>query len=434
MKKDAPGVNRAVFTVIKMCTVLIISICLGTVFLYAAYLLPTTSMNRHLEESIPIFQAEGAYPQQVGWCSSTLDNFTDALMLLTAAYDGGEPTIDKAMNLYFKTVEMTPAFNPVNSVLNYGAENAELSTHTYTRYWEGYLVFLKPLLSAMNYQQIRILNQFFQMAILLVLVFLMERSGNRRFILPLLLSLGSLPLIVNAQSLTYSDVYYLSVGGSCVLILRWEKWKNSEKLLFFFLILGILTSYLDFLTYPLVSFGVPVCLYFCLKKESSFWCSLKAFVCLGVAWSLGYAGMWAGKWVCASIFTGKNAMGEALSSILLRSGTVLEDGAPVPLSDTILRNVGEWVKNPFFILSWLFCLVSLVLIMKRNCFECLAKHLIFVVIAFMPFAWYTAVRNHSYVHYFFTYKELVVFAFAAMCFFVKSMSTEQQRGGGTERG
>ena len=434
MKKDTPAVKRAAATGVKMCAVLLIAICLGTVLLYAAYLLPTASMSGHLEESIPVFQAEGSYPRQASWCSSTLDNFTDALMLLTAAYDGGEPTMDKAMNLYFRTVETTPDFNPVNSVLSCGSENMELAMRTYTRYWEGYLIFLKPLLSVMNYQQIRILNQIFQVAVLLLLVFLMERSGNRRFILPLLLSLGSLPLIVNAQSLTYSDVYYLPEGGSCILILNWEKWKNSEKLLFFFFILGILTSYLDFLTYPLVSFGIPACLCFCLKEENNFWRSLKAFACLGLAWGVGYAGMWAGKWVCASIFTSKNAMREGLSAVLFRSGAVLENAVPVSLSDTILRNVGEWVKNPCFILFWLFCIVMLALILKKDCFEFMAKHLIFLIIAFMPFAWYIAVRNHSYVHYFFTYKELVVFAFAVMCFFVKSLPTGLKRGGEARRG
>lgn len=434
MKKEVPTVKRAAATGVKMCGVLLISICLGTALLYAAYLLPTVSMSRHLEESIPVFQAEGSYPRQVGWCSSTLDNFTDALMLLTAAYDGKEPTMDKAMNLYFETVEMTPTFNPVNSVLNYGSENIELSTRTYTRYWEGYLIFLKPLLSVMNYQQIRIMNQIFQMAILFLLIFLMHRSGNGRFILPLLLSLGLLPVIVNAQSLTYSDVYYLSVGGSCILILKWEKWRNSEKLLFFFLILGILTSYLDFLTYPLVSFGIPVCLFFCIKEENDFRSSLKAFALFGFAWSFGYAGMWAGKWVCASIFTSKNAIQEGLSSVLFRSGAMLEDAVPISLSDTILRNVGEWAKNPFIILFWLFCVATLALIMKRDCFESMAKHLIFLTIAFMPFAWYIVVRNHSYVHYFFTYKELVVFAFAIMSFFVKSMSTGQQGGGKAKGG
>jgi len=75
---------------------------------------------------------------------------------------------------------------------------------------------------------------------------------------------------------------------------------------------------------------------------------------------------------------------------------------------------------------WLFCITTLVLHLKRDQFELLRKHLIFLPIAFLPFAWNIAVRNHSYIHYFFTYKELTIFAFAIMCFFKISISSAQE--------
>lgn len=417
--------KRTALTTVKMCAVLLASICSGTILMYAVYLLPISPIERHLKESIPVFQREGPYPKPVSWCSSTLDNFTDALMLLTAAYNGEESTLDKAMSLYYET-SSGDVIAPVPSILDYGSETRSVTIHTYTRYWQGYLIFLKPLLSVMNYQQIRILNQIFQTGIVLLLIFLLKRSGRGRFILPLLLTLGLLPIIVNAQSLTYSDVFCLSMGGSCVLVLKWEKWRNSEKLLFFFLVLGIMTSFFDFLTYPLVSFGIPVCLYFCIERDGTFWRSLKTFVSFGIAWGLGYAGMWAGKWVAASVLTGREALKEGVASVLFRSGASLAEGEYIPLSNTILRNVGEWVRNPCFILFWLFCVTALLLLMRKNRFEALGEHLIFLLIACLPFAWYIVVRNHSYIHYFFTYKEMVIFAFAIMCFFTKSFSAAHE--------
>lgn len=394
--------------------------------MYVVYLLPTAPMGAHLEQSIPVFQEEGSYPRQFNWCSSTLDNFTDAIMLLTAVYDGEEPPLDKAMNLYYETVGNEIA--PVPSLLEYGSETGTTVTHRYTRYWGGYLVYLKPLLSMMNYRQIRLLNLILQTGLTLLLLFLLKKKGGGRFILPLLLTLGQLPFTTSAQSLTYSDIFYLSVAGSCVLLWKWEKWTGSQKLPFLFLGLGILTSFFDFLTYPLASFGIPVCLYFCLKRDTDFLKSFKAFVLFGFAWGMGYAGMWAGKWVAASALTGQDAVGEALSSVLVRSGSVLEEGVPIPLLDTILRNVGEWARNPCVILSWLFCLVTLMLLFKNGTFDNLGRHLIFLLVAGLPLAWYIVVRNHSYVHYFFTYKEMVIFAFAIMCFFTKSIS--RLRGNG----
>lgn len=115
--------------------------------------------------------------------------------------------------------------------------------------------------------------------------------------------------------------------------------------------------------------------------------------------------------------------------MLFRSGASLAEGTSVRLSDTILRNVGEWGRNPCFILFWLFCIITLMLLMIKDRFEALSEHLIFLLVACLPFAWYIAVRNHSYIHYFFTYKEMTVFAFAIMCFFVKSLWGTQREGG-----
>lgn len=304
MKRESVlAAKWAAITAGKMCVILLLSVCLGAALLYAVYLLPTESIGLNLEDSAPVFQQEGSYPRQLNWCSSTLDNFTDALMLLTAAYEGKEPALDKAMNLYYELpMEQAPGVTkPVQGVLEYGSEAREVSVHRYTRYWGGYLIFLKPLLSVMNYQQIRILNQILQIGVILLLILLLKRSGCGWFILPLLITLGLLPLLVNAQSLTYSDVFYITMGGSCALVLKWKRWRGSEKLLFFFLILGILTSFFDFLTYPLVSFGIPICLYFCLEPDNSFLSSLKTLTFSGFAWSLGYAGMWSGKWGCCLI-------------------------------------------------------------------------------------------------------------------------------------
>jgi len=69
---------------------------------------------------------------------------------------------------------------------------------------------------------------------------------------------------------------------------------------------------------------------------------LKIFFLSGLAWGLGYAGMWSGKWVVASVLTGRNVLQEALFSVMPRSGASLKEGTPVRFFDTILRNVGEW--------------------------------------------------------------------------------------------
>lgn len=416
MKRLTYPCGRALIVLIKMLAVILCAVCAGAILMYAVYCLPTDSMNRHLLESAAVFEEEGSYPRYLSWCSSTLDNFTDALMLLTAAYDGEQPAMEKAMSLYY---ELTPELGTVESLVLHGKSGT--ATVEYARYWEGYLIFLKPLLALMNYRQLRLLNRIAQLAAAVLLLWLMKRKGYAPYILPMLLTWALLPFPATSQSLTCSDVFYISVFGSCVLLLRRERWQGTQRPLFFFLGMGILTSFFDFLTYPLVSFGIPVCLYFCGEQKPAFVPAMKKFVLFGASWSLGYVGMWAGKWVTASLLTGQDVIQNAIYSVQFRSGTVLAEGDTIRLSDVYLRNLGEWARSPFFLLFWLFCVAAVVLLLKKDRFSHLRENLIFLPVACLPLAWYLMARNHSYIHFFFTFKELTIFAFALMCFFTKSL-------------
>ena len=68
----------------------------------------------------------------------------------------------------------------------------------------------------------------------------------------------------------------------------------------FFLIVGILTSYFDFLTYPVVTLGIPLCCYFLLESDR-LWNNIKRLTGFSVSWAIGYAGMCAAKWVIADL-------------------------------------------------------------------------------------------------------------------------------------
>ena len=43
----------------------------------------------------------------------------------------------------------------------------------------------------------------------------------------------------------------------------------------------------------------------------------------------------------------------------------------------------------------------------------------FIALCVLPFVWYVCAANHSYVHAFFTYRELVITALSGMCLFAK---------------
>lgn len=418
---------------VKMLLILLVSIGLGTVLLYLVCLLPAEKMDEHLRESSIVFQEEGSYPnlqswlgETPAWGSNTLDNFTDAIMLLTSAYDGGEPAMERAMSGYYV---LSVDKNPAQSLAAHYDEGEEQYRGSYARYWEGWQLYLRPLLLVMNYRQMRFWNRLLQLAASLLLAVLLYRKRRGGYILPLLFVLAMISMRATASALTYSDIFYLYTLGGCVLLANYGRWRGTEKPLFFFLILGILTGFFDFLTYPLVSCGIPLCLYFCMEDRLELGRSLREFVRLCVCWGLGYGGMWAGKWVAASLLTGGNVLADALYAAQVRSSSAV-DGEAVRLSSVFSRNLRPLLQGPWFLLFWVCCILLLALIIRRDRLDRLREGLVFLPIACLPLAWYVALSNHSYIHSWFTYRELLIAVFALLCWLLRAAGLEHPAKGG----
>ena len=76
------------------------------------------------------------------------------------------------------------------------------------------------------------------------------------------------------------------------LLVRFQSRFEKDGVVLFFLGTGMVTSYVDFLTYPLITFGLPCVLWLMLEKDRQK-NALLLLVQLALAWGIGYAGMWA---------------------------------------------------------------------------------------------------------------------------------------------
>lgn len=421
MAKFKLHINDKIKTVLEIMVTLISSVFLGLILLIMAYRLPIDNINLHLQESVSVFEREGTYPELVGWCTSNLDNWTDAIMLLSAGYSGNETVLEKALTVF---TERSVDKDPVESFKEYYSENKNSFIEPYPRYWHGYLIFLKPLLSIMSYDEIRIINHYFQMFIAVILLLILQKKRYNEYIIPVLLLLGSLPFLSTAYSLQYSSVYYVAMIGTIILLLKYSEWQDSGKIFIFFLILGSVTNYFDLLTYPLFTFGIPICFYFCMKQGNKLIYFLKDLATYGFSWFLGYGGMWMGKWIAATVLTEKNVIRDAITRVGYRTSSVTDGGEQVEVLEVLFCNFKAFVKNPTIILIILFCFIKLFQMMKCNKVNSANRgNLIFVFIGCLPMIWYIATPNHSMTHWWiFTYKELTITAFSLMCFLTKSGS------------
>lgn len=217
------------------------------------------------------------------------------------------------------------------------------------------------------------------------------------------------------MSLQYNSVFIVMFTAMLIVAYKNEKWKNKSLYVWgiLFLITGAFTSYLDLLTYPLVTLGVPLLLWFSLNYSGSLKENLKKIVYISVFWTTGYGTMWASKWILGSIITGENILKQAKDSIQFRTSSSVYEK-----SFNFVDVISNQFKSSYNIIWIALILVLLSVIVKGTKKQMFNILIPCIVIAVYPFVWYAVLKNHSFIHSFFTYKELAITLYAGMTFVV----------------
>ena len=339
-----------IYSLIKYVAALCVSIIIGILILIAVYTLPVKNMKANVARSSEIFNYEGIYPQLVnGYKYMQLDNFTDSIMLGAAIYDGVEGTINKAVyNYHPDSAQLSPELaltNYANEVPAY-----EYFQVSYERYWHGYLVPLKLFLLVFDYADIRVLNFFMQNLLLFAVLKLLHNIQLEQYIPAFLITIFVINPMTAAVSLQFSSVYYMMLLS--VIYLLWLVWKGKaeeERINFLFFITGVLTAYLDFLTYPFVPCGILMVLYIIINKDNIRMTSVKALLQKALLWGLGYGGMWSGKWLAGSILMKRNMFAGALNQVAFRASLGSMTEAEYSRLDAVVNNISVFMKWPFLL-------------------------------------------------------------------------------------
>lgn len=387
----------------------LLAIVIGCILMTCAYVMPTYRMLPHVVQSEDTIDLEGSYYWWApGYPISRLDGFTDNVMMQTAVFETTESPLKAAMlnqRMEFPKANLTHGV----ALLNYvnGARNGEVVS--YGRYWHGYLIFLKPLLTLFTLPDIRVFNMILQWVLALALLFLAHRKGGYRMVIPLGVALLCLNPVSTALSMQYSSIYYLALIFS-ILQLQFDLYRKPKGWLLF-LWLGIATAFFDFLTYPPAAWAICLCLGLFLMQGSAK-DRLGYTVASGAAWCFGYAGMWSGKWVVGSLISGQNILLDATQSVQHRTGHQVDS---IPGSeniygylDTVTRNLEAYLNIPALVLLlFLVLFVAFLILRKGYRFHpntALLPSLLLVAI--VPFAWYFVAKNHAWIHYWMTHRIL----------------------------
>lgn len=418
----------------------LILIIVGFLLMVGVYSLPTERMKENAKAAVVIIDREGLYPylydeevippriRELKWIRAlfynrrafTRDNFTDAVMLGTAVYEEqGVSKIHAAMKNAKNGVD-----DPGQGLRDYVVNGKRGDSSDYSRYWHGYLVVLKPLLLIMNYNQIRMLNVVIQLLLVggIFYVMYVKMRSKLEFLLFGYSLLFMCPVII-PLSLQYSNMTYLMLTCVLIVLVQHEYLREKYRFWIFYFIVGMLTSYFDFLTFPLITLGMPLTLQLnmdCIEKVSLKW---KQIVQSALMWATGYAVMWAVKWGLASIILQKNVIENAIAQATLRMSSPYSR-MEMTASRAIFANLLSLGNFIFLLLVLLgmYLVIHRMIKQKQICTD-FRIYAVYMPVIIMPFLWYAVLQNHSCSHGFFTYRSLIITIYAGMSMLLRGVNS-----------
>ena len=386
---------------------IILWIFLATVFivlLLCIRRIPSESVLRNVETSLEIMAEEGDFPKTMGINSIFFqkNNCSDALMIGATICD--IDTLTDFQNLLCAPV--FPSFETSESV----SEGQLLQMNNsvppnyiiYGRYWHGYLLFLKPLLSFVDIRYIRLINIILIYSLLIYNTILLYKkinifSGFLFFLANIIVGIVTLPLTIHF----FTCFFIMHLAVAIILQLPREWLVSYQRMGLFFFIIGSLTVFFDLLTIPLITFTIPSGV---LLLKLNKWPSSRLVLLVSSMWALGYGGLWLTKWIIAQIFTDFNMIQNAIGSVNFHSSNVLYD------SET-----GTFTHFRFLILflcALISFIVSIYLISKSRLYgPNLKKYYNLATLGWIPVLWIFAFQTHSFWHEWFVWRLSIGFIF-----------------------
>lgn len=401
-----------------------------TVAMVSVFAIPSAAVRDNVVRSAAAIDREGVFRKVLGVPLWQIDNMTDCMMMNIAVFaDSSRPVESAMLDCYGHKEWNTPQGymqmgSDTEAIARGGRGEADCVV-MYGRYWHGYQVVLRPLLVLFDYVQIRIINYIFLFLLAAAVALMLWRRAGGAVAALFGMSLLAVGFPVVPLAMQFSTCFYVAFAGALV-VMRWPGMaRDAARSAVIFFTIGGVTAFLDFLTTPQITLGLPlVCALLCGaggRRRCSY------VVRAGLWWLLGYALLWSSKWGMAFILTdsGGEVLESAIESFVLRtSDSVYYGGEKMPIAVLLgskLSGAGMVVGcavaavvavTAFFLYRW-----------RHN----MDRYGWLLLTSAMVPVWYVLLRNHSLQHAFFTYRALFVTVFSVLLFVYYNVSETKKR-------
>lgn len=416
--------------ILKYVITLFVTISFSLTALVLVSFIPEENIQENITKSAKFLKQQGdeRIPFEVNGRITYNDNCTDAIMLniiYSLDRDNIVESIIKARRNYIPNVstnfvEDTKGnlkFESDKYLMTHELEKlvngVEQKSYDYARYWHGYIIILIPLLLLFDVIGVRISLQIILLTFLVILLYFIAKKRNCKYSFIYLISFIALDMFIWINTIQGMFVMILAVIISVFVANGKINSKNINLLLF---IIGGLTAYFDFLTVPLVSLLLPLITYNLVNiRDTSLKTEFINFIKNSISWGIGYLGLWTAKWIISDLFFGTDIFKLCIEQIFFRIGTEGYNQVEHLSIWAILYNFAvsvNYTMGALYLITFIICFCTLISKGKKHYFT--SQKIYYYLCAIIPIAWYGVIAQHSYQHYFYTYKTLLITLISVM--------------------
>lgn len=390
---------------VKLYIVLIIFFSLSMVLVYC---IPVSWIQENVQKSLEVMQSEGERPMYAFYRHSAIvDNHTDMLM-----YESLIPNRDY-----------------------YNAVQASVSINQYPRYWHGYQVLLRPLTLVFQVQELRYLGMIMFYLLFFWSAYEVAQKTKPVNAMLYVLSVASGYLVAVTTCFQYLTTFYVLFISVIVLLRRYDRKGIAGYALFFFVV-GMIENFFDFLTYPIITLGIPLVLLLWLRirdERTDLKNNLGLMFRASLAWFFGYALTWIAKWIIATVVLGVRYFWRTMSVVQYRLQGSEEE--PLDRIGTLQRNLKAWMNvQDGGIITWskvalLVLIVFLILAIRKKLkdLRTVGSYIPILIVALYPYIWYLVMSNHSQIHFWYTYRAQLVTLFSGLIFMTGILRDKEEK-------
>ncbi len=290
----------------------------------------------------------------------------------------------------------------------------------YSRYWNGQLIILKPLLSFFTMPTIyNIYLVLFSITFSILLFYLFKQSK----LLAILFTISS--IIVNAFIVTTCDTliydFMISMIASIIIIKMYDKKSKNIDLLF--LIVGMATCYFDLITCETITLTLPLFIYVYLNMKNKKNINIKEIIMFIGLWLIGYCFTFLVKWIILAIHYHGDIINKVFDPMSIR--IYYEDQNVF----SVIFNSLKELPNYFYPFGYyvgkciilVFSLVAFVYLLIKDR-KSSKYYLLLFLISIIPFIRYCVLSSHSDYHNYFTYRAFLPFIIMCLLFIILAIS------------